>query len=440
MTLALSLFVLFYILMLAVQQYRPWVALGGAGAFLLLGKLGVYDFTLADAARAVDFNVLLMMAGMMGTVFLFIQSKMPARLAEELIAHVPDVRWAVSVLALLAGFISAFVDNVATVLMVAPVGLAIARRLKRSPVPVLIAIAVSSNLQGAATLVGDTTSILLGSFAEMNFFDFFWMQGRPGIFWGVELGALASLLVLLRLFRHETQPVDAKVETEVDDDVPAALMVLTVGLLIAASFLPEPETGWLHTLYELRSGLVCMGLCLFGTVRACLRAGSVRPFGRIVKELDRDTLLLLFGLFIVIDGIRAAGVIDAAAQLFHLAAGEDPFRLFTLLVVVSVVLSAFIDNIPYVAAMLPVVQGIAALMNNGAGMEPYVFYFGLLTGATLGGNLTPIGASANIAAIGILRKNGEAVSARDFLRVGVPFTLAAVAGGYIYLWLVWGRA
>lgn len=440
MTLALSLFVLFYILMLAVQQYRPWVALGGAGAFLLLGKLGVYDFTLADAARAVDFNVLLMMAGMMGTVFLFIQSKMPARLAEELIAHVPDVRWAVSVLALLAGFISAFVDNVATVLMVAPVGLAIARRLKLSPVPVLIAIAVSSNLQGAATLVGDTTSILLGSFAEMNFFDFFWMQGRPGIFWGVELGALASLLVLLRLFRHETQPVDAKVETEVDDDVPAALMVLTVGLLIAASFLPEPEAGWLHTLYELRSGLVCMGLCLFGTVRACLRAGSVRPFGRIVKELDRDTLLLLFGLFIVIDGIRAAGVIDAAAQLFHLAAGEDPFRLFTLLVVVSVVLSAFIDNIPYVAAMLPVVQGIAALMNNGAGMEPYVFYFGLLTGATLGGNLTPIGASANIAAIGILRKNGETVSARDFLRVGVPFTLAAVAGGYIYLWLVWGRA
>ena len=181
MTLALSLFVLFYILMLAVQQYRPWVALGGAGAFLLLGKLGVYDFTLADAARAVDFNVLLMMAGMMGTVFLFIQSKMPARLAEELIAHVPDVRWAVSVLALLAGFISAFVDNVATVLMVAPVGLAIARRLKLSPVPVLIAIAVSSNLQGAATLVGDTTSILLGGFAGMNIFDFFWMEGRPGI-------------------------------------------------------------------------------------------------------------------------------------------------------------------------------------------------------------------------------------------------------------------
>lgn len=440
MTLALILFAFTYCLMLALPRFRPFAALGGAGAFLLLGQLGVYDFTLTDAARAVDFNVLLMMAGTMGTVSLFIASKMPTRLAEQLIVHVPNVKWAVCMLALFAGVISAFVDNVATVLMVAPVGLAIARKLRLSPVPVLIAIAVSSNLQGAATLVGDTTSILLGSFAEMNFFDFFWMRGRPGIFWGVELGALASLLVLLWLFRHETQPVEAKVETEVDDDVPAALMVLTVGLLIAASFLPEPEAGWLHTLYGLRSGMVCMSLCLFGTVRACLRAGSVRPFGRIVKELDWDTLLLLFGLFIVIDGIRAAGVIDAAAQLFHLAAGEDPFRLFTLLVAVSVVLSAFIDNIPYVAAMLPVVQGIAALMNDGAGMEPYVFYFGLLTGATLGGNLTPIGASANIAAIGILRKNGEAVSTRDFLRIGVPFTLAAVLAGYLYLWLVWGRA
>ena len=439
MTQALILFVLFYILMLAVQQYRPWVALGGAGTFLLLGKLGVYDFTLADAARAVDFNVLLMMAGMMGTVFLFIQSKMPARLAEELIAHVPDVRWAVSVLALLAGFISAFVDNVATVLMVAPVGLAIARRLKRSPVPVLIAIAVSSNLQGAATLVGDTTSILLGGFAGMNFFDFFWMRGRPGIFWGVELGALASLAVLLWLFRRETQPVCAKVETDVEDDVPAALMLLTVGLLIAASFLPEPAAGPLHTVYELRSGLICMGLCLFGTVRACLRAKSAKPLGRVLGELDCDTLLLLFGLFIVIAGIQAAGVIDAAARLFHAVAGESPFRLFTLLVVVSVVLSAFIDNIPYVAAMLPVVQSIAALMNDGRGMEPYVFYFGLLTGATLGGNLTPIGASANITAIGLLRKNGETVTTRDFLRIGVPFTLAAVLAGSVYLWLVWGR-
>ena len=252
MTLALILFAFTYCLMLALPRFRPFAALGGAGAFLLLGQLGVYDFTLTDAARAVDFNVLLMMAGTMGTVSLFIASKMPARLAEQLIVHVPNVKWAVCMLALFAGVISAFVDNVATVLMVAPVGLAIARKLRLSPVPVLIAIAVSSNLQGAATLVGDTTSILLGGFAEMNFFDFFWMKGRPGIFFGVELGALASLGVLLVLFRKQTQPVKAAVETEVTDDVPTALMLLTVGLLIAASFLPCPAGGVLRLLYDLR--------------------------------------------------------------------------------------------------------------------------------------------------------------------------------------------
>ena len=439
MILALILFAVTYLLMLALPRERPWVALCSAAVFVALGQLGAWPLDFPDALRAVDYNVLLMMAGTMGTVSLFIESKMPARLAEQLITRVPNVKWAVCVLALFAGVISAFVDNVATVLMVAPVGLAIARRLKISPVPVLIAIAVSSNLQGAATLVGDTTSILLGGFAEMNFFDFFWMRGRPGIFWGVELGALVSLLVLLWLFRRQGQPIAATVETEVEDDVPTALMLLTVGLLIVASFLPQPENEVLHTLYELRSGLICVSLALFGAVRACLREGSVRPLGRMLRELDRETLLLLFGLFIVIEGIKAAGVIDAAAELFHAAAGEDAFRLYTLLVVVSVVLSAFIDNIPYVATMLPVVQGIAARMNDGAGVEPYVFYFGLLIGATLGGNLTPIGASANIAAIGILRKNGESVRTQDFLRIGVPFTLAAVLTGYGYLWLAWGR-
>ena len=440
MTLALVVFAATYVLMLALQQYRPWVALCSAAVFVALGQLGVYKFPLAEALGAVDYNVLLMMAGTMGIVSLFVESRMPARLAEMLIARVPDVRWAVCMLALFAGLVSAFVDNVATVLMVAPVGLAIARKLRISPVPVLVAIAVSSNLQGAATLVGDTTSILLGSFADMNFFDFFWMRGRPGIFWGVELGALASLAVLLVLFRKNRQPVRAVVETQVEDDVPTALMILTVGLLIAASFLPKPAGGALRAVWELRSGIVCMGLCVFGVGRACVRARSAQPLAQVLRELDYDTLLLLFGLFIVIAGIRTAGVIEAAAQLFHAVAGEDPLRLFVLVVAVSVGLSAFIDNIPYVAAMLPVVQGIAALMNDGAGMEPYVFYFGLLTGATLGGNLTPIGASANIAAIGILRKNGETVRTTDFLRIGVPFTLAAVLAGAVYLWLVWGRA
>lgn len=438
MIIALAVFLFTYALMLAFQKYRPWIALTSACIFIIMGYAGMYEMDLLSALQAVDYNVLLMIGGTMGLVTLFIESRMPARLAEFLISKVPDIKWAVTVLALFAGVISAFVDNVATVLMVAPIGLAISRKLKISPVPVLISIAVSSNLQGAATMVGDTTSMLLGGFAGMNFLDFFWMDGKGGIFWGVELGAVASLFVLLFLFRKETQKVNAKVETVVEDYVPSYLMLGTVGLLICASFLPEPAGSAAAFFYGLRSGLICVVMCVIGVVRSCRKKNSSAPVLQVLRELDRDTLLLLFGLFMVIEGIRSAGVIDAAASLFYTVSGDNPFFLFTLIVFASVVLSAFIDNIPYVATMLPVVQGIAALMNGGTGMEPYVFYFGLLTGATLGGNLTPIGASANIAAIGILRKNGETVAVKDFLKIGVPFTLAAVLTGYIYIWFVWG--
>lgn len=135
-----------------------------------------------------------MIAGTMGVVALFIESKMPSLLADLIIERTPNVKWAIVFLALFAGIISAFVDNVATVLMVAPVALTIAKKLKISPVPSIIAIAISSNLQGAATLVGDTTSILLGQAVDMNFLDFFFLDGRIGIFWVVEAGAAVSVL------------------------------------------------------------------------------------------------------------------------------------------------------------------------------------------------------------------------------------------------------
>ena len=439
MILALIIFLITYVLMLTFQKWRPYIALASAAVFIILGYCGVFEINILSALSAVDYNVLLMIGGTMGLVTLFIESRMPARLSEMLISKVPNVKLAVTVLALFAGIVSAFVDNVATVLMIAPIGLAISKQLKISPIPVLIAIAVSSNLQGAATLVGDTTSILLGGFADMNFMEFFWMEGKPGIFWGVELGALASVVVLLILFRKDKQPVSAKVETVVEDLFPTYMLVGTVVLLIIASFINEPANGGaLLTLYNHRSGLICVAMCIIGVSRACAIKHNTDSLKQVIKDLDKDTLLLLFGLFMVIEGIQTAGVIDAIASLFNRIAGNSPFLLYTLIVFASVILSAFIDNIPYVATMLPVVQSIAAMMNGGAGVEPYVFYFGLLTGATLGGNLTPIGASANIAAIGILRKNGETVNTKDFLRIGVPFTLTAVLAGYIFIWLVWG--
>lgn len=438
MILALAIFLITYVLMLSLQKYRPWIALSSALVFILLGAFGVYELSLLDALASVNYNVLLMIAGTMGTVTLFIDSKMPARLSEILITKVPNVKWAIVALALFAGIISAFVDNVATVLMIAPIGLAISKKLRISPVPVLIAIAVSSNLQGAATLVGDTTSMLLAGSADMNFFEFFWMDGKPGIFWGVELGAIVTAFIMLFLFRKNSEKVEGEVESEVTDYFPSILMIGTVVLLMIASFIPEPQNKALMTLYDLRSGLICALLCIIGVVRVCIKEKSSASVKRVIADLDSDTILLLFGLFIVIEGIKVAGVIDAIANLFYSIAGDSPFLLYTILVFASVIISAFIDNIPYVATMLPVVATIAGQMNGGAGVPPEVFYFGLLIGATLGGNLTPIGASANITAIGILRKNGETVKTSDFLRIGVPFTLAAVLTGYAFMWIFWG--
>ena len=420
MLVALILFFATYVLMLALPNIRYLTALGSAAIFAILGYI-----SLTDAFFAVDWNIIMMLAGTMGVVELFIQSKMPMRMSEMLLTVVPNTCWAIVVLSLFSGLISAFVDNVATVLMLAPIALEVSKKLKISPVPVVIAIAVSSNLQGAATLVGDTTSILLGSYGGLDFFDFFWMNGKLGIFWAVELGAIATVPVLLILFRKYKEKVDAEVTTVVTDYLPTILLLGIIVLLICASFIPKQPA--------LTNGYICMGMMVIGIVASLFRKGGRDTAVSVLKAMDYQTLLLLSGLFIVIQSITNAGVIDAVAGVFLKLGGGGLFLMYTVIVFASVIISAFIDNIPYVATMLPVVTGIA----SGMGIAPYVLYFGLLIGATLGGNLTPVGASANVAGIGILRKGGYEVKNSDFFKIGIPFTLTAVLTGYLFIWLVW---
>ncbi len=416
MLVALGLFVLTYILLLAFPQRRHWVALLSAAVFILLGFVPVKDLV-----EVIDFNVLLMIAGTMGLVALFIDSNMPALLADTLITITPNVKWVVVALALFAGIISAFVDNVATVLMIAPVAISLARRFDLNPVPIVIAIAVSSNLQGAATLVGDTTAIMLGGYAGMNFMDFFWFRGRPGLFFVVECGALLSTLVLLWMFRRYTQKVHLTEKSVVLDYFPTVLLVLLLVLLIGASFIPNKP--------DITNGVICMVLFLIGLARH----HSFSMVKRYFRRIDYETLLLLTGLFVVVGGITNAGVIDAISDIFLRVASDNLFLIYSLILWASVLCSAFVDNIPYTATMLPVVQGIAASM----GIQPYLLYFGLLIGATLGGNLTPIGASANVTGIGILRREGYQVTTSDFMRIGVPYSLVAVLSGYVLLWVIW---
>ncbi len=421
MQLAIAIFAVVYILMIALPKYRAYVAFGGAFLFVALGYV-----PLLSVFSAIDWNVILMIAGTMGTVALFIESKMPARLADMIIDKAPDVRTTVIALSIFAGVISAFVDNVATVLMVAPVAVTIAKKLKISPVPSVISIAIASNLQGAATLVGDTTSILLGGYAKMNFLDFFWYAKRPGMFFIVQIGMICATAMLVWVLRKYNQPVTIDEYTPVTDYVPTHLLLGTILALIVISFIPEKPA--------ISNGLVCVLFMLIGIAYEGSKHGFGNVFISTMKEVDYFTLLLLGSLFVVIAGIQNAGVIDAIAAFFVKIGGGSPFLMYSLILWASVLLSAVIDNIPYVATMLPVATGIAGIME----VPPHLFYFGLLCGATLGGNLTPIGASANIAGLGILRKEGHEVGNATFMKISVPYTLTAVLSAYVLVWMFWG--
>ena len=422
---AIILFALTYVLMLTFSKYRPYIALASGLVFILTGMLPA-----SNIIGALDFNVLLMIAGTMGLVQLFIDSHMPERMADVIMSKVPNVQWAAVCLSLFAGVISAFVDNVATVLMVAPVAIEICKKLKTNPVPFIISIAVSSNLQGAATLVGDTTAIMLGSALDMSFLDFFFYQGKPSIFFAVELGAVLSALIVYFVFRKEKGAIPKSAQmTEVKDMVPTVLLFGAIGLLIVASFAPE---SW--NLPAETNGLICCALLVIGLIYNYAKNKTLDAVVGPLKSIDFETLGLLVGLFLMIGGISHMGVIDELAKLLVKLGGSSPFLMYTIIVWASVLISASIDNIPYVATMIPVIAGIAVEM----GIDPTPLYFGLLSGATLGGNCTPIGASANITGIGILRKEGHEVTNGDFFKIGIPFTLAAIVPAYIYIWLLYG--
>lgn len=451
-TAALILFAITYVLMLAFQKIRPYITVGSAIIFVALGIIasvspdlfgegfftlagGSYSYGFAEALGEIDWNVIMMIAGTMGTVYLFIESKMPQLMSDILISRMPNIMWTVVALSLFAGIVSAFVDNVATVLMIAPVALAFCKKLNISPVPSIICIAVSSNLQGAATLVGDTTSILLAKQANLDFSDFFVDDGKAGMFWVVEAGALVSALIIMVMFRKEKTKIEFNSRTVVEDKFPTYLLLGTVVSLIAVSFIPYKDAAAPGQFYkpDITNGVLCIGFFVIGILRELLVKKNKDIVKNAIKEIDYYTIVLLAGLFVVIGGIKNAGVIDVIGNAISSLGSGSPFLIYTIIVWMSVILSAFIDNIPYTATMLSIMPVIAA----DIGIEPKILYYGLLCGATLGGNLTPIGASANIAGIGILRKEGYEVKSTTFMKYGVPFTLAAVTTGYLLIWFIW---
>ena len=384
---ALGVFILAYILFVVFPNRRAASAFLGALLLIILGVI-----SLPEAFLAVNWNVMGIFIGMLAVADVFILSRVPAYLAEVIINYAKNTRWALLFICLLTGLVSAFVENVATVLIIAPIAISLARRLKINPLNIMVAIAVSSNLQGAATLIGDPPSMLLGGIANMNFSDFFFYKGRLSIFFAVQIGALASLVILYFVFRANKEEIKPLLVERIRSWVPTLFLMALILALAGSSFI---STGFSYT-----AGILCL---LFGAISFIWqRFAFNEPIVKRIKGLDWETALFLIGIFIIVGAVSITGWLEKFSDLLSLIIGQNIFMGYTLIVIASVFISAFVDNVPFLAAMLPVAVSMSVKLN----ISPTLFLFGFLIGASLGGNITPIGASANIVACGLLKRRG----------------------------------
>ena len=416
-----SLIYLYLILFKHKRGIAVWTGIFVLGILSLLSSDSFLH--ISNIPNFINWNVMGIFAGTLILAEIFIYSKVPALLADILVDRSKSVGMAILWVCAMASFISAFVENVATVLIVAPIALVLAKKLKVSPVPFLIGLAISSNLQGTATLIGDPPSMILAGNLKMSFNDFFIYLGKPGIFFAVQLGAVSSFTVLYLFFRRYKDPVVDVPREEVTSWIPT---ILLLGLVVALAISPllDPEFQYL-------GGVICIAFGLGGIIWQFYKDGNMAR--EIWKRYDWDTTVFLAGIFVLVGILNEVGLITILKNVLVKTLGNSPFVNFTFIVWFSVLVSAFIDNVPYITAMIPVTVQLSAEL----GIPPYLLTFGLLIGAYLGGNVTPIGASANIVSIGILKREGYSVSFWQFVKIGLPFTLAATLLSYAFIWFVW---
>jgi len=418
----LALAVLMYLLIVLFPNKKSWSSVGTAAILLILGVVGVGE----AFGELVNWSVLMIFVGSLVIAELFIYSRVPARIADELVDRSPNVSLAIIAILMMTGIISAFVENVATVLVMAPIALALSKKLKMNPTYFMVGLAVMANLQGTATLVGDPPSMIFADYAGYGFNDFFVYAGKPSIFFAVQAGMVVGAVYFYRFF---SKSGSGKVEIERKNVLswfPSVLLVLMIVGLAAASFL--------HSGISLLSGFIVMALALVGIIWYLLvRRESMEKTLKMVKELDWDTTAFLIGIFIVVGAVSKVGLLDDFARFLNTLIGNNVLLGFLVIVGVSTLISGFVDNVPYIIVMLPVAAQLAASLS----LKPELYMFGLLIGSCLGGNLTPFGASANVVSVGILKKQGVEVSFLTWLKIGVPFTLLTTTTSALFLWLVW---
>ncbi|MDR1948070.1 MAG: TRAP transporter large permease subunit [Spirochaetaceae bacterium] len=418
----LALVILMYVLIVIFPNKKSLSALGAAALMLILGAVSPRE----AVGELINWTVLMIFVGSLVIAELFIYSRVPAVIADSIVVHSPNVGIAMVAILIMTGIISAFVENVATVLVMAPIALALCSKLRLDPSYFMVGLAVMANLQGTATLVGDPPSMIFADFAGYGFNDFFVYAGKPAIFFAVQIGMITGAVFFYGFFAKNGKDKVAIEQEKILTLVPTVLLLLMIAGLAAASFV--------YGGISLLSGIIVMVLGILGLLwYKYIRRESNKNILALIKGLDWDTVFFLIGIFVVVGAVASVGLLDDFAKFLSRIVGDNVLLGFLLIVGVSTLISGFVDNVPYIIVMLPV----AAKMAGDLSLNPELYMFALLIGSCMGGNLTPFGASANVVSIGILRKQGIAMNFGQWLRIGLPFTLITTASSSIFIWLVW---
>ncbi len=336
-----------------------------------------------------------------------------------MVSRVSQEKYALLVLCVIAMILSSFMANPSVVIILAPLAIELATRMNGNLFVYLIALAAASNIVTTVTMVADPPALIMASQTGMSFFEFYWFQGKVGLGTISVMGILAAILVLLLTFRKMNQEVSLQPE---EVEITWKPVILLVASVAALAFIPwESLRVWNHRgLVGLILGLVCL-------------AFAGRSAKNWLKEYDWNSIFFLIGIFILIFSVNQVGLLEDFANLLINTGISSPALYLAIIIWVSVLLSSFIDNVPYTVIMLPVCSMLALSL----GVSPFPFYFGMLIGTGMGGNLTPVGATANVLACGMLEKRGYRIRIGSFIKIAWPFTIAAVAVSHILLQLFW---
>ena len=420
--LVVAAFVGAYVLIATERIHRVAAALGGAAAMVLLG---VVDAKVAffSEETGVDWNVIFLLLGMMIIVSVLKQTGVFDYLAIWSAKRARGKPFLVMVLlVVITAVASALLDNVTTVLLIAPVTLLVCDRLRVPPVPFLLAEVFASNIGGTATLIGDPPNIIIGSRADLSFNDFV-----------INLAPIVLILMVVFIgicrvmfrsaFTYDEERVAAVMaldEKETIRDRGLLLRSMVVLVAVMAGFIA-------HSALHVEPSLV-----------ALLGAGALVAISKLeapqfLEEVEWPTLVFFVGLFIMVGALVEVGVIGSLGEAVTEAVGDQYFLAASVLLWGSALLSGIVDNIPYVATMSPLVQGLVE--DGGGSTGANALWWALALGADLGGNATAVGASANVVMIGIAARNGHPISFWHFTKYGLIVAVITIAIAWPYLYL-----